>query len=1278
MKNIFTLTALLFSTLIFAQLKGEISIQWTEKKAINIGDTKIITPQFNPKNFQFDSYKRQVFFCLNIKTNNFIDENNVEISDLVFESITSDQLGDLSIAALPNQINLKVNNAQARTDISAQLSLSPIIKDGSGFKRLKSFRYSLKIASAQNRLSSNSALNQISNSVLSSGNWFRFYVTKSGVYKLSKDFLRSLGANVDGVDPRKIKIYGNGGRMLPLKNSEYYPVDLAENAIEVVGENDGIFNDSDYVLFYAEGVDQWNQESQTTNNLYDSKSYYYVNVEGNDGKRITDMTQPNAAADVTVSQFDSYQYYEKDLVNIARLGRRWFGEQFDFTEEQNFDFSLPNLVSGAPANLYVYAAAVATTTTSMAVKVNNESVGTINFSAIGGSLKADWSILNSNITATENTRITLTYNNNGVPDSKGFLDYILLKSKRNLIGYNKQFAFQYDASANGSQIGEYVISNASNIKKVWDITDIYNVKQAVNNNQSTFSFKSSFGSLKKYIAVDANDYYSPSSESRTRVANQNLKGTIFKDDQGQFKDIDYIIITPNFLKSQAEKLANFHRTDSQLNVKVVTLETIYQEFAAGKQDVAAIRNFIKYVYFNASADDKRVKYVNLFGDASYDFKNRISISANIVPIYHALNSYTVDPGSFSCDDFFGLMDDNEGNLDATYPTKTGLIDIAVGRMIANTTTQAAELVNKVIEYKDLKSYGSWRNNIVVVADDADKDSDSSLQVRINNMADAIITQKPFLNYEKVLLDSYVQETSAGGSRYPKARKDVFEYFEKGALMVNYLGHGGEDGLSQERIWEKSDGQNLANRYKYPLFITITCEFSRFDNPFRPTAGEYAYWNPKGGAISMITTVREIFQSTGENFNDVLAEYLFSYGSDQYVSMAEALRLAKNDFGSRTDIVFYLGDPALKLAIPSPRINLTKVNDVPVGGPSAIDDFKSLSYIKLSGEITDENNQPLNQYNGELLVNIFDKNITRTTLNNDGNSTPMNFNTLGETIFRGNASVTNGQFEFGFVVPRDISISVGNGKISFYAKQNSLNFDKTGYNNTIKVGGINTNAATDNIAPKVKLYMNDETFISGGITNQSPLFLAFLEDENGINTASGIGHDIVAILDGDETNPYKLNDYYETALDNYKSGKVKFPFRNLKPGLHTLLFKAWDVYNNYVTAEIQFIVVGDDSLTLNNVLNYPNPFSSYTEFWFNHNKPLEPLEVQVQVLTVTGKIVWTKNQTITTDGTLARSITWDGRDDFGDRIGKGVYIYKLTVKSLLSNSKAEKYEKLVIL
>lgn len=208
-------------------------------------------------------------------------------------------------------------------------------------------------------------------------------------------------------------------------------------------------------------------------------------------------------------------------------------------------------------------------------------------------------------------------------------------------------------------------------------------------------------------------------------------------------------------------------------------------------------------------------------------------------------------------------------------------------------------------------------------------------------------------------------------------------------------------------------------------------------------------------------------------------------------------------------------------------------------------------------------------------------------------------------------------------------------------------------------------------------MNNDSFVSGGIVNTSPVLLVHLEDENGINTSGGIGHDIVAYLDGDETKPYVLNDFYETNLDNYQTGKLNYKFTGLSKGLHTLQFKAWDVYNNPVTSEIQFFVTGDESLTLDKVLNYPNPFINYTEFWFNHNKPNEPLDVQIQVFTISGKLVKTINQTVISPGFLSREIQWDGLDDFGDKLGKGVYVYKLSVRAIVSNQRAEKYEKLVV-
>ena len=1274
-------TLLIYLTLISfvssGQIKGDVTIEWLEKKEMAFGDFKINIPQFVGNCYDYNASKKALFYTLNISESSSFNETPVEISNVVYESVTTAQLGDLNIQNIPKTPSAALKVTQSRDLKQVFLTLSPIVKDELGFKRVKSFSYSLANSSNSRISQTRKNAGVIVNSVLATGDWYQFYVEKSGVYKISKSFLQQLGLNVSAVNPKKIKIFGNGGKMLPLSNDTYYPLDLTENAIEIVGESDGVFNNDDYIVFYAEGVDTWNNESQTNINLYDTKSYYYVTVQGDDGKRISNMAQPTGTSTTNLSTFDDYQFHEIDIVNIVKLGRQWFGESFDINQDQEFTFTFPNIDSSTPIKLNITTASAAFTATSFKISANGQDVGTISFPTLNPSSDIKFFLgslpTNTTIPSAENVKIKLSYNNNSVPGSKGYLDKIRLTAKRKLQGYGKQFQFQYDLSTSSLGIVSYDISNAIGISQIWDITDIHNVTKVENSNQASFSFKANLGELRKYIAIDALDYFTPLKSSKTKIANQNLKGTIFKNNQGQFQDIDYVIITPSFLSSQAEKLANFHRSYSNLNVKVISLENIYQEFSSGKQDIAAIRNCIKYIYENASTPEKKIKYVNLFGDASYDYKNKTPNNTNIVPIYHALNSNSLGESSFASDDFYGLMDSDEGNVISSF----GGIDIAVGRMLNNDAVQADEMVNKVIEYHDLKSYGSWRNNFTMISDDSDSTSDLSLQNRQNKLADVITTSKPFMNVNKIFLDSYAQEASAGGSRYPKARTDLFNAFEKGALVFNYLGHGGEDGLSSERIWEKSDGQNLSNQYKYPLFITITCDFSRFDNPSRPTAGEYTYWNPKGGAISMITTIREIGQFSAENFNDVLSKNLFSFGSNQYNSMAEALRISKNtNPNSSTNVVFYIGDPAIMLAIAKPKIRLTKVNDIPVSQP--IDDFKSLALMKISGEITDENNIPITNYNGELSTIIFDKTITRTTLNNDNNSPAMNFNILGETIFRGNASVTNGQFEFNFVVPRDIRIPLANGKISFYSRKNQLFENQTGYDTSIKIGGINENAVVDNINPRVKLYMNDETFVSGGTTNDSPFLLANLEDESGINTASGIGHDIVAILDGDVENPFVLNDYYQTSLDDYTKGTLRFPLRNLAVGLHTVTFKAWDVYNNPITAEIQFVVVGNESITLTHVLNYPNPFVNYTEFWFSHNRPYEPLDVQVQVMTITGKVVWTKNQIITNEGFLSKEISWDGKDDFGNRIGKGVYVYKLTVKSNITNTKTEKFEKLVIL
>ena len=790
------------------------------------------------------------------------------------------------------------------------------------------------------------------------------------------------------------------------------------------------------------------------------------------------------------------------------------------------------------------------------------------------------------------------------------------------------------------------------------------------------------GTEKIFHTVTSADLYTPVQVINKAVTNQDLKGSIFLNQQQQFEDIDYLIITPQFLQNQAEQLADINREQNNLTVKVVTLESIYMEFSSGMQDIAGVRNFVKYVYDNASNPNTRLKYLCLFGDASFDYKNRISIKNNIAPSWYSMNSFSLT-NSFISDDFYGMMDENEGGME-----NFNKLDIAVGRILAETPQRAQQMIDKIKSYYSEDAFGSWRNNFLLISDDVDKLSDKTLQQTTDNVAEDVKQSKPFLNITKIHADSYQQQTSSGGDRYPQVNEAIFDALEVGAIAVNYFGHGGEDGLALERIFDKINAQELNNPNKLNCFVTLTCEYTKFDNPLRVTAGEYLYWNENGGAISLITTTRQIFISVGVQFTTTLGQYLFNYNNTPNLSMGEALRLTKNDpnvtNNTQRRLVFFIGDPALKLPLAEPEIIVTKINDEDISTTNQ--ELQALSAAKIEGYVADSQGAILSGYSGILTATIFDKNNQRSTLGNDGTRENneliiMDFEAMGEVIFRGQASVENGTFEINFIVPRDIIIPVGNGKISLYSKTENQLKDQRGHNFDIKIGGVNLDAPVDNTGPTIQLFMNDESFVSGGITNENPTLLAKLFDENGINTASGVGHDIVATIDGDETNPFILNDYYVADEDTYQSGALSYPFRNLSPGLHTLTLKAWDVYNNASTKEIQFVVFDQNqSLELKNVLNYPNPFINYTEFWFNHNSS-GTLNVSIQIFTVSGKLIKTINtQTNTGNGTssLSRDITWDGTDDFGNKIGKGVYVYKLNVSSPLTGLKSDKIEKLVIL
>ena len=1257
--------------------------------SINWESVPELSTSFGPKSLEKAS-KKEKFDALKLQVNNedvtyrtqwadqnFADKNSARVTNIAYAPLPTSVLKDVNKSLIPAEITYSIVSTKSRDELFTIFTISPIVGSNGNYRRVLSFTVNYNYGAAQRNPPPS-----VTNSVLAQGQWFKFKVEKTGVHKIDKRFLNDLGMNTDGVNPQSIKIYGNGGQSLPLLNAENLYFDLPETAIQIVGEADGSFDADDFILFYGTSTNGYVTENDSNLNPYTDDSFYYVTSGGGSGKRVMPMVEPTGTASLVINQFDDYQFHEKDEESPTKLGRRWYGNRFDIESEQSYEFEFPNIVSGSAMNLTLKTAAASESETSLALTINSTTLNPINFLPLG----IDQFLVLSNrvetmVASSETVTVDLVYNNSGNPSSIAYIDYISIWAKRQLIGTDSQMAFQYNEAANLSGIADYQLTNATQIDQIWDVTDPQQIIAKKNEgNASTISFKQTLGSLRKYVAVNPSDYYIPLKIAKSSVANQNLKGSIFKDENGQFKDVDYIIITAPFLIQPALRLATHHKQLNGLNVKVVTTDKIFEEFSSGSQDISAIRNFIRYVYFNASSEENRLKYVGIMGDTSLDYKNRLPNNNNIVPSFLTLEGLSIS-SSFLSDDFFGNMDENEGTIgQPSTGNDIDLLDIAMGRIIVDNVSLANAMVDKIINYNSGDASGNWRTNFVLVSDDADDRGDATLQRNLDALGDQIAAEKPFINVKKIHSDAYQQQASAGGNRYPEVNEAIKTAIEAGAIILDYFGHGGEDGLAQEFIYNKEVAQGLKNKNKLPCIVTVTCEFTKFDNPLRITAGELTYQNKEGGAISLVTTTRAIFIDTGIVFNEALADHLFGYGRDVPVPAAEGLRRAKRDLGAGIRlrrVVFYIGDPAMNLAFPKKDIRITKLNDVPIA--QATDTLKALSKIKLSGEVLSPSGNVMTDYNGILGAKVFDKKVERQTLDNDNAGIVMNFTVLGEVLFNGQASVQNGLFEFEFVVPRDIQIPVGQGRISLYSKKENVLEDQAGVNLDINVGGLNENAPEDNEGPLIRLFMNDESFVSGGITDASPILLVKLEDPNGINTASGIGHDIVATLDGDEANPFILNEFYQAEVDDYTKGDATFKFRDLADGLHTLKLKAWDVYNNSATAEIQFIVAGSDKLEITRVLNYPNPFVNYTQFWFNHNRPDETLDVQIQIFTVTGKVVWTKNASLPPSGSfLSREISWDGRDDFGDRIGKGVYIYKITVKSTLTNQRVEKFEKLVIL
>lgn len=1198
-----------------------------------------------------------------IELDDNISDVSVSVSAQKYEILDKKYLRNIDyLDSIPEKINIQYDVVYIRKKPYLQYSFIPIRKKGNAFENLTDFSLIITPKPGVSLKSFDGVLKSYqTRSVLRSGTWYKIKIEEDGIYKLSWSDIKDIGIS----NPANVKIYGNKGGMLSFDNDDKKPDDLFELPVFMDKGSDGIFNKGDYLLFYGDGPDTW-EYSETEGffkqniHSYSDGSYYFVTEKNGTAKTPTSESSVSQGATNNTNSFNDYACHEVDQENLIKSGREFY-EKLGVMGNKSFSFDFPGIIASDAARISSRVIARSVDTSSFNIYANGKKIQTISIGSVSldghsyaraSSMASDFSPGSSPV----NINVIFDHNNN--PAAEAWIDYVTVNVRRQIKLVDNQLLFRDAESVGVGNITSFTLNSVNNNTLVWDITDPVNIRQIQTSlSGSTLSFKLRTDTLREFIAFDkAGNFPSPVFDDdhfTGLVENQNLHGA------GQ---PDMVIVSHADFYQQAKELENIHEKDG-LDVLTVTPEQVYNEFSSGAPDVSAIRNFMKMLYDRAANEDEMPRYLLLFGDGSYDNKNYNKDNTNYILTYQTQYSLSSSI-SYVTDDFFGLLDNNEGGT-------SGALDIGIGRFPVKTVEEAQGIIEKIKIYKSKETFGDWRNNLIFVGDDDDGNTHMS---DADNLAKFVDTAYPGFTIDKIYIDAYKQESTPVGQRYPEVNKQINNQIFKGALIFNYLGHGGEVGLAHERIVTVNEIMSWENIDKLPLFITATCEFSRFDDYKRTSAGEMILLNSKGGGIGLLTTTRVVYSGSNYALNRQFYNYVFNKNkNNEKYRLGDIVRLTKKNAGNIANKrkFILLGDPALKINYPFYKVKTTSVNKKDVDNP--LDTLEALTKVNVTGQVIDNDDILMDDFQGVVYPIVFDKAQNIETLANDGGAV-FAFESRNSVIYKGKASVSDGKFEYNFVIPKDIVYSYGNGKLGYYADNDIV--DAHGSFKDIIIGGAADSVPVDNKGPEIRLFMNDSNFVSGGITNNNPKIFALVYDENGINTTgNGIGHDITALLNDDNT--FVLNDYYEADMDSYQSGTISYPLTDLDEGEHRLKLKVWDVYNNSAEEFIDFVVVSNDELILDHVLNYPNPFTTRTSFFFEHNQPGTTLDVLVQIFTVSGKLVKTIRRTLLTDGYRVEPIEWDGKDDFGSNIGRGVYIYRVKVRNE-NGETAEKYQKLVIL
>lgn len=1217
--------------------------------------------------YERDSILPQYYTVIELGNDYMLYDYKAHIEYPEFKRMTDDEVRKYGLEAIRDSLpaypcvetSVNVSAKQGMLDVC----FVPIVCIEDVFYRVDSFKLvvesNFNIVASMSRIATRatSASRYADNSKLAEGKWVKISVQENGVHKITHSELSRMGFK----DPERVRLFGYGGHLLPETNIHELSDDLQEIPL---------WRESEYLLFYADATEKWEYKTGRfvhTRNHYSEYGYYFLNESDEEPLQFPEKSLISTVGN-EYSTYPDYVVYEKDKISLCTYGRVLL-DNYDYSTGRSvsYNFALEGVASER-ATLDVAFGSNAIETTRVAVEVNGVSIGSLGISKAGSSEKGRISNVTIAVQSgfSDNPSVKLTHNTNNTTVT-GFLDYIRLNFTRNLALYGSNTLFR-GGIANGN--AKFKISNANSTTHVWQVTEpMATTELSGVLDGDCYSVVAPASRNEKLVVVDVKGSF-PSVKVVGDVPNQNLHA---------LRNVDFIIIVPsngNFIQA-AERLAQAHLQYDGLSSAVVTAEQVYNEFSSGTPDATAYRRLMKMLYDRAESVEDAPKYLLLFGDGLTD--NRLITyprlnKDNLLLTYQSVNSVgTVD--SYVLEDYYGFLDDDEKS-----DFLRNKLDISVGRIPAQTVDEADGVVDKLIAYMKNKTPGSWQNVITLMADDGDKDIPNIHMQDAEKVAGELIKAFPEFMIERIYWDNYKAEALATGLSYPLVTEAIYNRLEQGALVMNYSGHGSSNLLSHEMAWKASD-MSAVSSSKTPFWVTASCDIAPFDMGDL-SVGESAILNPKGAAIGLFTTTRTVFQNYNNVINVAFMKNLLRLNEDASLpSVGDAVRKAKCEvIASNTDLSLnklqfvLLGDPALRLNMPQYKVVVEKFNEKAITEPGQV---SAGGTVTVEGYIAKTDGTIAADFTGFVSPTLFDCIEEITTLDNMGIGA-YNYTAYTNKLFTGSDSVKNGRFKFSIPVPLDMSYRNEQGMINLFAID-TLGVSAQGYYDNFNVGGTAPTLFDDNKGPEIKMYLNSPDFVNGDEVNATPCLFAELYDESGINTVgTGIGHDLMAVIDNNIKYTYKLNNKFTLSAGDYKQGSLQLLIDELPAGEHSLILRAWDVYNNSSVDTLYFTVVPDLAPELVDVkLSAGIVYSGQKNYFtITHNRPYNDVDITLELFNFQGQMLWQYSEKALSEGVVS-TVEWDVTGQGGQPLPTGVYLYRAKLSSG-GSSEQSKTRKIIVL